>query len=100
MEITICGIVYEIIIEETRWFEAWGHIDHSACKIHLDGKANQQCRDESFIHEIIHGILVHTGDIGKHDEPLIRRIANGLYQSGITMDSFDIGETPPEAPHD
>ncbi len=88
--ITICGIEYEIIITQSPFFEQWGNINHQECVITLDGKPKKQIQDETFIHEFIHGILAHTGDIGEHDEKMVRRIANGLFQSGIRMDSFNI----------
>ena len=92
MKIKICGIVYEIILEESPHYDQWGNINHQKCVITLDGKAQKQCRDATFIHEVIHGILVHTGDIGEHDETLVRRIANGLFQAGVTMESFNLEE--------
>lgn len=95
MRIKICGVVHEIIYEGHPDFTSWGSIDHIKCKIKLRKDLNSQCQATAFIEEIIHGILVHTGFQGKHNETLIGSIANGLYQAGITMESFEIMETPP-----
>ncbi len=90
MKIKICGIVYEISYESGMEFTGWGLIDHVRCKIKLRKDLNPQCVTTAFIEEVLHGILAHTGFQGKHNETLIGSIANGLYQAGITMDSFEI----------
>ena len=90
MKIKICGIVHEISYERDAEFTGWGEIDHVHCTIKLRKDLNPQCQDTAFIEEVIHGILAHTGFQGKHNETLIGSIANGLYQAGITMESFEI----------
>lgn len=92
MKITICGIVHEVAYESNKDFTGWGEIDHTSCIIRIKKDLNPQCQSTAFIEEILHGILANTGFQGKHDENLIGSIANGLFQAGITMESFNLEE--------
>jgi Zn-dependent peptidase ImmA (M78 family) len=50
-------------------------------EIYLDEKLVTSRRNETFLHEIIHVILVNTGC--DHDEGLIESLANGFHQLGV-----------------
>ena len=51
------------------------------CEIFLDEKLVASRRNETFLHEVIHVILVNTGC--DHDEGLIESLANGFHQLGV-----------------
>ena len=51
------------------------------CEIFLDEKLVTSRRNETFLHEVIHVILVNTGC--DHDEGLIESLANGFHQLGV-----------------
>ena len=51
------------------------------CEIFLDEKLVTSRRNETFLHEVIHAILVNTGCA--HDEGLIETLANGFHQLGV-----------------
>ena len=51
------------------------------CEIFLDEKLVTSRRNETFLHEVIHVILVNTAV--DHDEGLIESLANGFHQLGV-----------------
>ena len=59
----------------------FGMNTHRTCEIFLDEKLVTSRRNETFLHEVIHVILVNTGC--DHDEGLIESLANGFHQLGV-----------------
>jgi hypothetical protein len=51
------------------------------CEIFLDEKLVTSRRNETFLHEVIHVILVNNGC--DHDEGLIESLSNGFHQLGV-----------------
>jgi len=51
------------------------------CEIFLDEKLVTSRRNETFLHEVIHCILVNNGC--EHDEGVIETLSNGFHQLGV-----------------
>ena len=50
-------------------------------EIYLDEKLATSRRNETFLHEVIHAVLVNNGC--NHDEGMIETLANGFHQLGV-----------------
>lgn len=89
MKVNICGILHEVIeCEDNFDVDAhFGQIDYKACNIRINKDMAEEAKEETIIHEMIHGILVHLGySEQSEDETFVQGLANAIYQG------FDIKE--------
>lgn len=83
--INICGIVHAVK-EVDDIFNGedlhLGQINHATAEIVLNSGLNGQVKEEALCHEIVHGILFHTGheELG-NDEEFVQQMANAIRQS-------------------
>ena len=84
MKVNICGIQHEIVeCEDSFSADAtnFGEIDYKACKIRINKDMAYEAKEETIIHEMIHGILVHLGySEQSQDEQFVQALANAIYQ--------------------
>lgn len=84
LKVNICGIPHEVIsCEDSFSADAthFGEIDYKACKIKVNKDMAVSAQDETIIHEMIHGILVHLGYTEQsEDETFVQGLANAIYQ--------------------
>lgn len=84
MKVNICGIPHEIVeCEDSFTADAthFGEIDYKACKIRINKDMTDEAKEETIIHEMIHGILVHLGYTDQsEDETFVQGLANAIYQ--------------------
>ena len=84
MKVNICGIMHEIVeCEDSFTSDAihFGEIDYKACKIKIDKNMSVEAQEETIIHEMVHGMLVHLGYTEKsEDETFVQGLANAIYQ--------------------
>ena len=71
-----------------------GHIDYNRGLIELEANQNRRSQQETFMHEILHGILNHSGAayfISKNSskEGVIDAIANELTNLGVSRFLMD-----------
>ena len=83
MNIDLLGINYEIKDEEIvdEDINCLGMIDYKKQDIYIKKSLKTDLRNVTIIHEILHGILQHTGnDELNQDEDLINRLSTSIYQ--------------------
>ena len=81
MKLKIGAVKFEVIEVEglkDGKVELNGHIVYNDQKISVEKKLKPDPKKITIIHEIIHGIIEHSG--GKHDEGQIVMLSNGLHQ--------------------
>jgi hypothetical protein len=83
MKVNICGITHEVIECDDK-FDAdlhFGQIDYKACEIRINKDVNEQEKQETLCHEMVHGILNHIGrnDLSC-DETFVQTLGNAIYQ--------------------
>lgn len=84
MKVNICGISHEIV-ECEDFFSTdathFGEIDYKACKIKINKDMADEAKEETIIHEMVHGILVHLGySEQSQDEQFVQALGNAIYQ--------------------
>ena len=84
MTVNICGILHEVI-ECNDSFSGdvthFGEIIYKDCKIKINKEMAPEAKEETIIHEMIHGILVHLGYTEQsEDETFVQGLANAIYQ--------------------
>ena len=83
MKVNICGIPHTVI-ECTDNFDVdthFGQIDYKACEIRVNKDMADEAKEETIIHEMVHGILVHLGySEQSQDEQFVQALANAIYQ--------------------
>lgn len=79
--IKIGGLIYKVEHKEDLQGKngEWGHIAYKEVAIRLDNNMTDQLTDQTFIHEMTHGILVEAG-YNDHEEQMADRIGKVLYQ--------------------
>ena len=84
MTVKICGVPHTII-ECKDDFDTdlhFGQIDYKECKIKINGDLPSEMKDSTLVHEILHGILMHTGyDDLSNDEKFVRVLGNAIHES-------------------
>lgn len=85
MAVDICGVIHTIT-EVQDVFDSgevhFGQIDHGKAEIVLNADLDEQIKEEALCHEIIHGILFHTGHQDLcGDEEFVQQMANAIRQS-------------------
>jgi hypothetical protein len=83
MKVNICGIPHEIIFCEDNFDEAihFGQIDYKTATIKINKDMKPEIQEETIIHEMLHGILVHLGyDEKSDDEQFVNAVSNAIYQ--------------------
>lgn len=84
MTVNICGILHEIVeCEDSFSADAahFGEIDYKACKIRINKDMAVEAQEETIIHEMVHGMLVHLGYTEQsQDEQFVQGLANAIYQ--------------------
>ena len=86
MKVNICGIPYRIkykrVINESEPGIGEGLIIYRKQTIYLRKKLGKQIREETLIHEMVHGILIHIGKSElANDEEFVQMLAHCIYQS-------------------
>ena len=62
-------------------------IDYKACRIRINKDMSEEAKEETLIHEMVHGMLVHLGySEQSEDETFVQGLANAIYQG------FDVKE--------
>ena len=86
MKVNICGIPYKIkykrVIKESEPGICEGIIVYRKQTIYLKKRLGKEIRNETLIHEMVHGILTHIGK-GElaNDEEFVQLLAHCIYQS-------------------
>lgn len=85
MKVNICGIPHEIVeCEDSFTADAthFGEIDYQQCKIKINKNMAVAAQEETIIHEMVHGMLVHLGYTEQsNDETFVQGLANAIYQN-------------------
>lgn len=82
-KVNICGIEHEVIsVEDTFNVDThFGMIDYLKCQIKINKNLFGKNKEETICHEMIHGILVHTGNQElANDELFVQSLANAIMQ--------------------
>lgn len=83
MKVNICGIPHTVI-ECEDYFDLdvhFGQIDFKACEIRVNKDMTKEAQEETIIHEMVHGMLVHLGYTEQSDdETFVQGLANAIYQ--------------------
>jgi hypothetical protein len=82
--VSILGLNYQVVDVDVieRGQEICGQIDHLAQTIKLERKMTPERREQTIIHEIIHGILDQLGYLELHnDEQLVQGLSVALHQT-------------------
>lgn len=90
-KVRICGIPHKIkykdVIDEDVEGIVNGYIEYSKATIYLKKGLPPAFERETLVHEIVHGMLVHTGRQSlSYDEEFVQCLANAINQT------FDIKE--------
>ena len=83
MKVNICGIPHTVIEREDHFdIDAhFGQIDYKACKIRINKDMADEAKEETIIHEMVHGMLIHLGYTEQsQDETFVQGLANAIYQ--------------------
>ena len=80
--VKICGVPYKIEYcdENFSYDDHFGRIIYSEGVIRINRSCSEAIRKEILFHEIIHGILFHTGQHAHNDESLVQALGNAIYQ--------------------
>ncbi|MCF6466354.1 hypothetical protein [Clostridium sp. Cult2] len=85
--ITISGVEYKVVVSDEPIFlnnlRAYGEIDYNKKEINIDETLqDEQGQFQTFLHEIIHGIVYDRELDLKNDEEetIVDQISKGLYQ--------------------
>lgn len=83
-KVNICGVPYKVMYCDDNFDmdTHFGQISYSECVIKINKNMPKEMIEESLTHEIVHGILLHTGNSDyKNDERLVQSLANAIYQT-------------------
>lgn len=83
MKVNICGMPHTVIeCEDNFDVDAhFGQIDYKACEIRVNKDMSKEAKEETIIHEMVHGMLVHLGYTEQSDdETFVQGLANAIYQ--------------------
>lgn len=86
--VDICGIPYKVIERQENFGDGnCGEIDYRKQLITLNEQMAKQYKEQTLIHEMVHGILVCIGrnDLSE-DETFVQTLANGIYTSSLKLD--------------
>ena len=59
--------------------DLYGQVNYHNNKIVIDDSMDEQRKEVVFVHELFHAILFEAG-YDEHDEEMVRRVSNVLYQ--------------------
>ena len=84
MKVKICGVPHEVV-EVRNDFDTdchFGQIDYQECRIKINNALPKEMKDSTLVHEMMHGILMHTGyeDLA-NDEKFVRVLGNAINES-------------------
>lgn len=82
--VNICGIPHKIILCEDSFNTDlhFGQIDYAKCEIKINKDLPKEAAEETLVHEILHGILVHLGYTeDAQNETYIQGLANAVNQT-------------------
>lgn len=84
MTVKICGISHEVVeCEDSFTADAthFGEIDYKTCKIRINKDMADEAKEETIVHEMVHGMLIHLGYTEQsEDETFVQGLANAIYQ--------------------
>ena len=83
MKVNVCGIPHEVKEVETNLGNdgSLGLITYAKAIIEINKDQSEECKKETLIHEMVHGMLVHIGrDDLSNDEVFVQSLANAIYQ--------------------
>jgi hypothetical protein len=84
-KVKICGIDYEVFEAEPRQANErgdilMGEITYHEATIYINDSINEQLKNSTFLHEVVHGILYHMGSEMNDNEKFVEGFASGLHQ--------------------
>lgn len=83
MKVNICGLKHEVIeCEDSFNCDChFGQIEYKDLVIKINKDMQQEAKEETLCHEMLHGILVHIGhqDLSS-DEQFVQALGNAIYQ--------------------
>ena len=83
MKVYICGHSYEVVeVEDTFDVDSthFGQIDYKKEVIYINKNMTAEMKEETIIHEMVHGMLFHIGqDEKSQDEQFVQALANAIY---------------------
>ena len=79
-KVKIGGIIYPIEIKEDFTGETgdWGQTNFKKSKISIDSNLDEQRKNQTLVHEIVHGLFMEAGI--KDDEDTVNRLGIVLHQ--------------------
>jgi hypothetical protein len=84
-KINICGIPFKIVLCKDNFVSDtihFGEIDYKKCEIHIDAEMPIPLKEQTLIHEWLHGVLFMIGqDEPRANEQLVQGIAMAIYQT-------------------
>lgn len=90
MKVNVCGILHDVVEVETNLGNdgSLGLITYAKAMIEVNKDQSEECKIETLIHEMVHGMLVHIGreDLS-NDETFVQSMANAIYQ-GFEIKEF------------
>lgn len=82
-KVKISGIDYIVDVAEHQEVEEgmlMGQIIYHEGRIYLNEVLNDQLKESTLLHEIVHGILYHMGSEMNDNEEFVEGFSSGLYQ--------------------
>jgi Zn-dependent peptidase ImmA (M78 family) len=84
-KVKISGIDYDISIAENRKANddgdiLMGEIVYHQASIYINEDLNEQLKEATLLHEIVHGILYHMGSEMNDNEKFVEGLSSGLHQ--------------------
>ena len=94
-KVIICGIPYTIkevnVIDDVSSGKILGRIEYGKQEIQVRSDLPKEAKEETIIHEMVHGILEHIGeDELTVNEKFVQQLANAIYNSSFDLNIRDI----------
>lgn len=89
--VKICGIPHKIILREDsiNVDTHFGQIDYAKCEIKINKDLSREAMEETLVHEILHGILVHLGyNDEAQNEQFVQAVSNAINQTFVLREEM------------
>jgi Zn-dependent peptidase ImmA (M78 family) len=79
--VKVAGITYHTKEVDNLSYDhnLYGQVTYANTLIKIDSGLSEEKKEQVFVHELFHAIL-HEAGYDEHDEEMVRRVANVLYQ--------------------
>jgi Zn-dependent peptidase ImmA (M78 family) len=79
--VKVAGITYQTkeVDNLSHDHSLYGQVTYANTLIKIDSGLSEEKKEQVFVHELFHAIL-HEAGYDEHDEEMVRRVSNVLYQ--------------------